>query len=195
MLVVKVELWPHGREDKATELVRMFLANDGTSRDPKIGHYNVAVMRKGEKRAPWKHGDGLSPTAKPIRTGRVEGHAKSAYHVLRLVTRGIRAMFPEWGDWDAPPVQEEFHGKQLSWKGGHAQSKTADADAVEETDSMVHIRQLGGGTSNFRCTNCGANVFRKFVHNPKRYKCNGCGDTYTGEGGSTQEPTADESSP
>ena len=47
MIVVKVELWPKGHEEKAIELARMFLANDGTSKDPKLGHYDVAVMRKG----------------------------------------------------------------------------------------------------------------------------------------------------
>lgn len=180
MIVVKVELWPKGHEEKAIELARMFLANDGTSKDPKLGHYDVAVMRKGEKRAPWKHGDGTGTTAKPIRTGRVDGHAKAAYHVLRLVIRGVRAMFPEWNEWDTPPEppstgEEAFHGKQLSWGEGHAHAKTATADEVEDKDTMI---KLGGSETSFRCEACRANVFRKLVHDPNRFKCNGCGATY-----------------
>lgn len=37
-----------------------------------------AVMRRGETRAPWTIGFGGNETAKPIRTGRVEGHARKA---------------------------------------------------------------------------------------------------------------------
>lgn len=183
MIVVKVELWPKGHEEKAVELARVFLANDGTG-TAKLGNYDVAVMRRGEKRAPWRYGDGTGATAKPIRTGRVEGHAKAAYPVLRLVVRAIRSMFPEWSEWDVPPEvpstgEGAFHGKQLSWGEGHAHAKPAPADETVDNDTMIF---LGGQRErSFRCQQCGANVFRQLVRDPKRYKCNGCGETYTGD--------------
>jgi hypothetical protein len=42
MLVVKIELWPHGVQSKAKELFRVFIANDCTGTS-KAGNYSVAA--------------------------------------------------------------------------------------------------------------------------------------------------------
>lgn len=48
MIVIKVEL--HSAiTGKVTELGKMHIVNDGTSKDPKIGHYLGGVLRKGTK--------------------------------------------------------------------------------------------------------------------------------------------------
>lgn len=94
MIVVKVELWPRGRGDRAKELARMYIANDGEGTSTH-GNYDVAVMRRGEHRAPWEIGGGGNPIAKALRTGRVENHARKALHVLQLVRRAIEACYPK----------------------------------------------------------------------------------------------------
>lgn len=94
MLVVKIELWPRGLESRAKELVRVYIANDGTGTETH-GNYDVAVMRAKETRPPWAIGYGGNETAKPVRTGRVEMHARS-YPVLRLIARAIASLYPEW---------------------------------------------------------------------------------------------------
>lgn len=45
-------------------------------------------------------------------------------------------------------------------------------------DKVVY---LNNGEKAFRC-DCGCNVFKQAATDPTRYKCNGCGATYTGEG-------------
>lgn len=68
MIVIRVELWPGGDEDRATHLGTAVIANDGTG-TRYIGNYNVFLGKWGEedpmrlvkvKSARWK-------------TGRVEG--------------------------------------------------------------------------------------------------------------------------
>jgi hypothetical protein len=48
---------------------------------------------------------------------------------------------------------------------------------VEGSDTMIF---LTGRDRSFRC-DCGGNVFRRFVDNAKRFKCNSCAATYTGD--------------
>lgn len=87
MLVVKVELWPHGHESMARELCRLFIANVGGT-DIR-GDYKTALMRKGETRAPWPHGGQIGTCVKPGRTGEVNNHPRKSQHVLRLVGKAI----------------------------------------------------------------------------------------------------------
>lgn len=100
MIVVTVELWPGGLRNRSKELARMYIGNDGTGAQGK-GHYDIAVMRRGERRAPWEHGYGGNAVAKPIRVGRVENHARQSLHVLILVAKAIAATFEK-----APKVVE-----------------------------------------------------------------------------------------
>ena len=80
MIVIKIEMWPKGIKEKAYELGRMCISNDGTSKDPKIGNYNVKVMRRGTK-------------DKVQRTGTVENYPRKAYPVWELVKRAIISAF------------------------------------------------------------------------------------------------------
>lgn len=41
MIVVKIELWPYGMEDRAREIARMIIANDGGTAE--LGDYAVQV--------------------------------------------------------------------------------------------------------------------------------------------------------
>lgn len=50
MIVVKVELWPFGREDKAEEIGRTYIANIGGTTER--GDYDVAMCRRGTKAIP-----------------------------------------------------------------------------------------------------------------------------------------------
>lgn len=89
MLVVRVELWSavDGRKE---ELGRMYIANDGTSDDPAVGHYKVKVCRKNARRA-FLGWDEVSA----VREGRVEDHARLSYGIWKLVHKALRACYPE----------------------------------------------------------------------------------------------------
>lgn len=98
MIVVKIELWPLGFEERAREIGRMYLANDATG-DAERGNYDVAVCRRGTSEVP--HPIDLSgPT--PTRAGRVEGYPRQAYNVWRLIARALLAGFPEERPGGAP---------------------------------------------------------------------------------------------
>lgn len=91
MIVVKIELWPLGREAKMIEIGRMYIANDGEGSQDR-GHYDVAVCRRGTTAVPGT----LSPTGpRPTRTGRVENYPRLAYNVWRLIARALLSAFPE----------------------------------------------------------------------------------------------------
>lgn len=44
MLVIKIELWPYGQEDKKQLLGQMIIANDGMSDSPKRGNYYNKIV-------------------------------------------------------------------------------------------------------------------------------------------------------
>ncbi len=71
MLVVKVELWPHGQESQARTLGTIRIANDGTG-TPRRGNYDYA-MRGGRHRM--------------MKTGRITDYARQAYNPWELVRR------------------------------------------------------------------------------------------------------------
>lgn len=76
MIVVKIEL--HSAvTGVVSELGRMLISNDGTSRDPKRGHYDVRLMRRG------------SPTVVQ-RQARVEKYPRAAFSVWVLVARALK---------------------------------------------------------------------------------------------------------
>lgn len=93
MIVVKVELWPLGSEAKATELGRMYIANDGTG-DAERGSYDVAVCRKGYRSVPAPI-DKREGAPRATRVGRVENYPRLAYNMWRLITRALKSAFPE----------------------------------------------------------------------------------------------------
>lgn len=93
MIVVKLEMWPHGDEGRAYTLGRTYIANVGG--DTKRGDYRVAVCRKGETACPWPHGDVEAAGPPPTRTGEVRGYPRLSYNVWRLIARALLAAFPE----------------------------------------------------------------------------------------------------
>ncbi len=84
MIVVKIELWPKGREDKAREIGRMTLHNLflRTLNNPMRGDYEVNIMRRGT-------------TDKEQRTGFVRNYPRQSYNIWRLIARALKATFPE----------------------------------------------------------------------------------------------------
>lgn len=86
MLVVKIELWPHGSEAMKTVIGEARIANDGTG-TAVLGNYDVQLAHSGRyasRPGVWKR-------------GRVLGHARelSPYHlVLRALQVALTARAP-----------------------------------------------------------------------------------------------------
>lgn len=85
MIVVKIELHS-ANTGEVTELGRAIIANVGGTRSS--GNYDVRVARKGTT-------DLKSVWGSPARTGSVTQYPRLTYNVWRLVSRAIRAAFPE----------------------------------------------------------------------------------------------------
>jgi len=83
MVVVKIEIWPHGEQKNARDLGSIIICNDGTgSKD--LGSYNIAVSHGGRywgKPGVWK-------------SGRLKNYRRSLspYHLIAkaLAVCGIR---------------------------------------------------------------------------------------------------------
>jgi hypothetical protein len=79
VIVVKVELWPHGDESKARPIGQIAIANDGTG-TAESGNYNVVLAHAGRfygRKGAW-------------RRGRVTGYQRirqSPYHLLAMAMR------------------------------------------------------------------------------------------------------------
>lgn len=90
MIVLKIEMWPHGNEDKKREIGRTYIYNAGGT--AKRGDYEARVCRKGKtkfKLEDLRSGKGFT------RTGRVENYPRLTYNVWRLAIKALRACFPE----------------------------------------------------------------------------------------------------
>lgn len=86
MLVVKVEL--HSAVTGAVkQIAQAIITNDGTG-GQRLGNYDVKVARKGVfgLKNNWE---------RPLRRGRVERYPRLTHNVWRLVSRALRAAFPE----------------------------------------------------------------------------------------------------
>lgn len=84
MIVIKVELWPHGFETGKQELAKMYIANDGTG-TPTRGNYNGETVRKGSDK-------GNVAGYVPVRQGRVENYPRASKHVWNLIAKMLKAM-------------------------------------------------------------------------------------------------------
>lgn len=101
MIVVKIELWPQGNELEAQEIGRTYIANVGGT--AKRGDYRVAVCRRGSHRVPREmftelvEAGQIVPDTYPkaTRTARVDNYPRLSYNVWRLITRALKACFPE----------------------------------------------------------------------------------------------------
>lgn len=80
MIVVKVELWPKGFESKKREIGRMTITNNGVSKDPKRGNYDVKVFRRGT-------------TDKVQRTAHVSNYPRKSYSIWEMVRRALDGAF------------------------------------------------------------------------------------------------------
>lgn len=89
MLVVKVEVWPHGDEDAAIELDRVYAANDGTGggEASEVGNYDVYTEDPRGRPKPRKD--------RPGWVGRVEGHDRTEPDKGRL-SLAMRALLAVW---------------------------------------------------------------------------------------------------
>jgi hypothetical protein len=93
MIVIKLEMWPHGDESKAYELGRTYIANVGGT--PERGDYRAAVCRKGKSNIPWGRDSEGNPNPPPTRIGHVHDYPRQSYNVWRLVIRALLDCFPE----------------------------------------------------------------------------------------------------
>lgn len=55
MIVLKIELWPHGDSSKARSLGLGIIVNEGTG-DPTHGNYFVSLRSAGKQARKWKEG-------------------------------------------------------------------------------------------------------------------------------------------
>ncbi len=60
----------------------------------------------------------------------------------------------------------------------------SDIDCVlsDERASWSGDKMIRVANKTFCCDDCGANVFKSRLNDPLRYRCNGCGAMYRGEG-------------
>ena len=80
MLVVKIEMWPGGRESKAFEIGRMLIHNTSwTGKQARRGDYAIRLMRKGSPKA-------------VSRTADVLDYPRLSYPVWKLVRRALEAL-------------------------------------------------------------------------------------------------------
>lgn len=78
MLIIKIELWPHGDCSRSRELGRVAIANDGSGSLDK-GNYKVVCLSKNGKRA--------------LRSGTVHNWSRRSRFVYELVAEGIKNAF------------------------------------------------------------------------------------------------------
>lgn len=90
MIVVKIEMWPKGDESKKREIGRTYIYNAGGSLTR--GDYEVRVCRKNSFETT---GERLRTGRGFTRTARVEDYPRLSYNVWRLISRALRAAFPE----------------------------------------------------------------------------------------------------
>ena len=118
MIVVKIELWPRGVEARAKEIGRMFVANIGGTHDR--GDYSVAVARRGSTEVPRQlvadamaaqgaeiDSESLAEYPEATRAGQVKNYPRLSYNVWRLISRALRASFPE----ESPKATRELQAR------------------------------------------------------------------------------------
>lgn len=81
MVVVRIEMWPHGDESKAYPLGAVFIANDGTG-DASLGNYDVTAVHAGAY---------FGKRKEPYKTGRVVGFLRKL-SPYTLVAKALKAI-------------------------------------------------------------------------------------------------------
>jgi hypothetical protein len=90
MIVLKIEMWPSGREDRAREIGRTYIYNDGGTMTS--GDYQVRVCRRGRFE---KTTQDIRDAKGFTRTAAVTKYPRLAFNVWRLMIRALVAAFPE----------------------------------------------------------------------------------------------------
>jgi hypothetical protein len=94
MIVVKIEMWPGGSEDRSYELGRTYIYNDGTG-TPARGNYEVRVCRKSKDGQYNLTSREVVAGKKCTRVGRVRDWPRKSYNIWRLILRCLKSAFPE----------------------------------------------------------------------------------------------------
>lgn len=81
MLVIKMELWPYGQEDKKQLLGQMIIANDGMSNSPERGNYYNKIVED-------NHAVGL-----PLKEVEVKGFERLNNSSWQLLQQFLNLMF------------------------------------------------------------------------------------------------------
>lgn len=89
MIVVKLEMWPHGNEDRKYDLGRMYIANTGEHGNKNLGNYDAKVCRKG------CYGFEDWDLIKATREGEVKDYPRLSYNIWRLIAKALLSCFPE----------------------------------------------------------------------------------------------------
>lgn len=100
MLVIKIELWPHGQEDQAQTLGLARIFNDGTGTRT-IGNYVFEMFRRNAK---FPTGDSRPQTV--LKRGVVRGFPRLRESCWKLLFLGMASAF----DRDNTPV--EIHDEE-----------------------------------------------------------------------------------
>lgn len=91
MLVIKIELHPHGRSNDARELGRMVIANVGGTSE--IGEYEISA--RNARPAVWgapSDRDTADVLNSPHHTGTITGHARLTEPVWSLLAKALAAI-------------------------------------------------------------------------------------------------------
>ena len=90
MIMVTVTVTDH--RGRFHTIGQMAIRNTGLARNPKFGDYEVLVANRAKAA---RHNDIGKLFSSPTRTGVVTHFPRLSYNVWRLVSRALRATFPE----------------------------------------------------------------------------------------------------
>lgn len=79
MIVVKIEMWPGGIQQRAYDIGRMTIANVGVAQGGKRGDYMVKLFRRGT-------------TVKVQKRAEVKDYPRLSYPIWKLVQRALTAL-------------------------------------------------------------------------------------------------------
>lgn len=91
MIVVRVEMWPYGNSQRATEIGRAYIWNDGTEYNPLYGNYGAAIMdRESVKRLPAGVGHGFE-SGTCLRRGGVDHFPRGPDNLWPLILAALKS--------------------------------------------------------------------------------------------------------
>lgn len=127
MIVVKVEMWPLGKEEGAREIGRAHISNDGTG-DRATGHYNVKLLKSAE------YAKRLGGTWK---AGRVEGFPRLTLGPWDLLYRALVACVSVRNRVTLPDVPAPVYVEIVAPNGQVSYRRMSDHPDVQE--ALRHV--------------------------------------------------------